>query len=153
MHDPAVRVPISQALTVLSAAGYPLTPRQLKYLWPASSERQGWRFYSTTDLAVAGLYCDLLALCRKLELPIWSARAALRYREDDVRRAIERRQPRWLVVDPFLGTCELSETCDVRDYAIDLRAVRGRIVAAFAARDSMEPSTGGYQPDPAWVLT
>jgi hypothetical protein len=122
---------MSEALAVLETAGYTLTPRQVRYVGVVSvASASTVRLFSLTDVALLAVFADLTARCVALGLPRYMARVALRYRQADVRRAIERRMPRFLVMDPIMGTATLSESADVRGAAIDLRDVRARVSAA-----------------------
>jgi hypothetical protein len=125
---------VTDAETVLAAAGYRLSARQIRYAGMRPAERgmeqNGARLFDEGDVAVLAVLGDLLVRCRRLGLPVWLGRAAVRYRETELRRAIERKMPRFLVVDPAMGTATLSDTADVRGTAIDLRALRTRISAA-----------------------
>jgi hypothetical protein len=127
---------VSDVVAVLAAAGYPLSARQVRYVNLEPAQRgpdNHARLFDATDAALLAVFAEVLARCRRLELPRWMARAALRYREADLRRAIVRRMPRFLVVDPITGTATLSETADVRGASIDLRALVARVSAAVAA--------------------
>ena len=134
---------VSDVTTVLAVAGYSLTPRQVRYagLQPAQRgmERNGARLFDEIDVAVLAVLADLLARCRRLGLPAWLGRAAVRYRETELRRALERRTPRFLVVNPATGTAALSDTADVRETAIDLRALRAHVSAALVAHRRTYP--------------
>jgi hypothetical protein len=134
---------VSDVTTVLAVAGYSLTPRQVRYagLRPAQRglERNGARLFDEVDVALLAVLADLLMRCRQLVLPAWLGRAAVRYRETELRRALERKMPRFLVVDPATGTATLSETADVRATAIDLRALRTTVSAALVAHRRTYP--------------
>ena len=128
---------ISDAVAVLAAAGHPLTARQVRYAWPVPAESRlpasAPRLFTEADVMLLAVFAAHQRLCRDLGVPVWNARAALRYRETELRRALARRQPRYVVVDEYRGTATLSETADVRGGAvIDLQQVRARIVSACA---------------------
>ena len=137
-------VTVSEAVTVLAGLGHELTERQIRYLglvpsqrWPG---RNGGRLFDPVDVTLLAVFADLLARCREWELPAWSARAALTYRGDALRRAIGRRSPRFLLVDSARGTVTLSETRDTDTYAIDVRALAGRVTAAVRQYRALDPS-------------
>lgn len=136
-------VTVSEAVRVLAGLGYQLTERQVRYLglvpshrWPG---RNGGRLFDAVDVTLLAVFADLLARCREWELPIWSARAALTYRGDELRRAIAKRSPRFLLVDPARGAVALSETRDTDAYGIDVRALAGRVLAAMRECRALEP--------------
>jgi hypothetical protein len=52
------------------------------------------------------------------------------YREGELRRAILRRVPRLLVVDPARGTATLSETAPSSAYSLDVKLLAQRVTAA-----------------------
>jgi hypothetical protein len=120
-------VTVTEAVEVVGSLGLSLTPRQVRYLnlVPAQriSGRNGGRLHDATDVTVLAVFAALLAKVQMWGLPRWSARAAVRYREAELRQAIQRRSPRFLIVDAIRGTAALSETADVRDAAIDVRAL------------------------------
>jgi hypothetical protein len=134
---------VSEVSEVLSGLGYELTERQIRYLglqpsqrWPGSN---GGRLFDTVDATVLAVFADLLARCREWELPIWSARAAITYREGELRRAITRKAPRLLLVDPARGTAMLAETSNPAAYALDLLALSTRVAKAARAYRNDEP--------------
>lgn len=135
---------VSEAASVLASLGRNLTERQIRYLglepsrrWPGQN---GGRLFDVVDVTLLAVFADLLSRCHKWELPIWSARAALSYREADLRRAITRRSPRFLLVDPAKGTATLADIAgDASAYAIDIRVLAARVSAAARAYRRNEP--------------
>lgn len=149
---------ISDTVAVLATAGCPLTARQVRYAWPAppdtSLPASAPRLFTEADVMLLAVFAAHRRLCRDLGLPVWNARAAIRYRETELRRALARRQPRYAVVDHYRGTVTLSETADVRGGAvIDLQLVRARVSAACADyRASVFESTGdAWETRTAWA--
>jgi hypothetical protein len=134
---------VTDAETVLAAAGYRLSARQVRYAGLRPAQRglaqNGARLFDEVDVAMLAVLADLLARCRRLGLPAWLGRAAVRYRERELRRALERKKLRFLVVDPATGTAILSETADVRGTAIDLGTLRMRISTAVVAHRRTYP--------------
>lgn len=129
---------VSDVETVLAAAGYPLTARQIRRVGVApvrwgDGYMNGGRLFSETEAALLAVYAALSERCRALELPLWMARAALRYREHELRVALERRAPRYLVLDPIRGTVAFSETRDSGAVVVDLRAIALAVASAVAA--------------------
>ena len=135
---------VSEAVAVLEDLGFSLTERQVRYLGLTPSQRgpgqNGGRLFDAVDVTLLAIFADLLARCAAWELPAWSARAALTYREVELRRAIRQAAPRYLVVDPARGTATLSETRDAAAYALDVRALAGRVRAATRAYRAQEPT-------------
>ena len=137
-------VTVSEAVTVLAELGYELTERQIRYLGLVPSQRwpggNGARLFDPVDVTLLAVFADVLARCREWGLPAWSARAALTYQGDALRRAVVRRSPRFLLVDSSRGTVMLSETRDADTYAIDVRALAARVNAAVRQYRALEPS-------------
>lgn len=134
---------ISEAVEVLGQLGYTLTPRQIRYLEleparPASGGNTA-RLFDPVDVAMLAVFADLLVQCREWELPMWSARAAMVYREQELRRALAQRNPRYLIVDGAHGTAALSESNDRGEYAIDVRALAQRVTAAVREYRRLNP--------------
>jgi hypothetical protein len=124
---------VSDVLRVLASIGCPLTGRQLRYLGVASARRgpgNSSRLYDAVDVGVFAVFAALAQHCRALGLPLWSARAAMRYREAEIRRALQVRRPRFVIVDPLRGSVSLSETADQPKTAIDLRGIAARVSTA-----------------------
>jgi hypothetical protein len=125
---------VTETVAVLADVGVTLTPRQVRYsgLQPAhwTDGPNGARFFDPVDVTVLAVFADLLERCRTWGLPAWSARAAIRYRDAELRRAITRRSPRYLIVDAVRGTAALSETHDGGAHAIDLRALAAKVQTA-----------------------
>ena len=135
---------VTEAVAVLADVGAPLSARQVRYLglepaqrWPGQN---GGRLFDAVDLTLLAIFAEIVSQCRTWELPIWSARAVLLYREAELRRAITRRAPRFLLVDPLRGTAVLSETADSTQYAIDVRALAGRVASAVRTYRAARPS-------------
>jgi hypothetical protein len=127
---------VSDVLAVLASMGRPVTGRQLRYLGIAPARRgpgNGARLYDAVDAGVFAVFAELAQHCRDLGLPAWSARAALRYREAEIRRALQVRRPRFVIVDPLRGSVSMSETADQPKTAIDLRIIAARVQAAVEA--------------------
>jgi hypothetical protein len=152
-------VTVSEAVSIVGALGMTITPRQVRYLGVLPAQRtiakNGGRLYDDVDVTVLATFAVLLARMRGWELPAWSARAALRYREGELRRAIQRRGPRFLVVDPIRGTASLSETADTGDTAIDVRALALFVSKAVRTCREMEPEvwTGAEREDLEELVT
>jgi hypothetical protein len=134
---------VSETVAVLSGLGYTLTERQIRYVslvpaqrWPG---RNGGRLFDAVDVTLLAVFADLLARCREWELPVWSARAALTYRGDELRRAIVKRSARFLQVDPARGAVTLSNAREKDAYAIDVQALAGRVRAAARDYRALEP--------------
>ena len=138
-----VLLTVSEAGRVLAGLRCQLTARQIRYLGLIPSQRwsggNGARLFDDVDVTLLAVFAQLLEKCREWELPIWSARAAVHYREIELRRAIARRTPRFLIVDPLRGTAVLSETADKGTHAIDLRELAGRIAEAARTVRIEEP--------------
>ena len=135
---------VTDAVAVLAELGGPLTARQIRYLglepaqrWPGQN---GGRLFDPVDVTLLAIFAEIVSQCRTWELPVWSARAVLLYREAELRRAITRRAPRFLLVDPARGTAVLAETADTDHYAIDVRALAGRVASAVRAYRAERPS-------------
>lgn len=139
----ALLLSISEAVEVLAQLGYLLTPRQIRYLElePARPASRGntARLFDPVDVAMLAVFADLVVHCRQWELPIWSARAAMVYRERELRRALAQRNPRFLIVDAARGTAALSESKDGGQYAIDIRAVSARVATAVREYRRLHP--------------
>jgi hypothetical protein len=136
-------VTVTEAASLLASMGLTLTPRQVRYLGLApvqrASGRNGGRLYDPIDVTLLAVFSVLLARVRTWGLPAWSARAAIRYRERDLRRAIQRQAPRFLVVDALRGTAALSETADTRETAIDIRALARAVFVGVRDVRAEEP--------------
>jgi hypothetical protein len=135
---------VTDAVAVLADIGAPLSARQIRYLglepaqrWPGQN---GGRLFDPVDTTLLAIFAEVVSKCRAWELPVWSARAVLLYREAELRRAVTRRSPRFLLVDPARGTAVLSETADASQYVIDVRALAGRVSSAVQAFRSAHPS-------------
>lgn len=133
---------VSDVVAVLQSLGYRLTERQVRYLGLAPSLRlvglNAGRLYGAEDAAVFAVFAELLARCRHWELPAWSARAAIRYLDADLRRALStRRGPRYLAVHPITGTAALVDAPS--PHTIDLRDVSERVTAAVRAHRATYP--------------
>lgn len=128
---------VSDAVAVLETLDCGLSERQIRYLGlPSRRPIHGMltgRLYATEDLVVLALFAQLLERCREWQLPTWAARAAIRYREAEIRRAIVRRTPRYVVIDPIRGTATLAESADKGQRAIDVRELTQRVDTAARA--------------------
>jgi hypothetical protein len=135
---------VSDVVDVLRALGYALTPRQVRYVGLRPARRlldpNGSRLFDAVDVGLLAVYADLCGRCRTWGLPLWTARAALRYREPELRRALAPRQRRYLVMDATTGRVHLSDTRDVPG-AIDLQLLMDRVTAAVEALRAQFPET------------
>lgn len=132
----SVFLSVSDVLRVLDSIGSPLTARQLRYLGITPARRgpgNAARLYDVVDVSVCAVFAELARHCRVLGLPVWSARAALRYRDTDIRRALQVHRPRFVIIDPLRGSVSLSETADQPKTAIDLRSLAARVQHAVEA--------------------
>jgi hypothetical protein len=145
---------VTDTVDVLRRCGYQLSARQVRYLGLVPSVRTGGRnagrLYGPVDVALLAVFADLLARCRRLGLPAWSARAGLRYREAELRQAFARRAARWLLLDAITGTVVLSETRHGTDQVIELRDLLERITSAVEAHRTAYPEvwTGAAYVEP-----
>ena len=150
---------VSESATVLDALGCSLSERQIRYLGLQPSQRwsgkNGGVLFDAIDVTLLAVFAKLAAKCREWGLPVWSARAAVTYREWQLRRAIQRRTQRYLIVDRTRGVTTLSETPNDQGYALDIGALAQRVAAAVEEyrRDNPDVWVGSEEVEASELVT
>jgi hypothetical protein len=134
---------VSDACAILSRVGLPLSERQVRYVGLTPQLRvaglNGGRLFDAEDVTVLAVFAALLRACQRWGLPLWTARAALRYREAEVRRAIQRKASAGLVLDPVTGTATLAGESTDAARAIDIQGLAVRVRDALTAHRAQYP--------------
>jgi hypothetical protein len=126
---------VTDTVEVLAQLGVTLSARQVRYLNLAPA---GWvpgpksgRLYGPVEVAMLVVYAELLARCTVAELSRSVARLAVRYRDTELRRALVRGTPRYVVFNAVNGVVALSDTPG--HGAVELLGLLDRVRSAVRA--------------------